>query len=446
MRDRFPCLALAVLLFCPFASAQWFTQASGTTRDLYGVSFSDANLGTVVGDSGTILRTTNGGATWTTESSRTTKPLRGISLTDTYNGTVVGDSGTILRTTDGGANWLPQSSGTTLDCRGVCFTDARNGTVVGGQGSQGIVLRTTNGGATWVKQFETDSAGLNSVSFSDSNSGTAVGGGWYDPVGCWYTILRTTDGGTTWKAQNGPQNDILRSVVFTDSNTGTAVGGVYGSGDIPYTSYVILRTTDGGVAWTTQKKVTRAGGGFNGIFFTDANTGTAVGYPGYCSSWSEVDNILRTTDGGATWVPQSSGTTMPLRGVCFVDANTGTVVGDSGTILHTTNGGVTSAEEELQHQFPQRYLLRQNYPNPFNPSTVIGYTVGGVRSLGSGVSNVRLVVYDLLGREVRVLVNEKKAPGSYEVTFDGANLASGIYIYRMNAGRYVESRKMILMR
>jgi hypothetical protein len=88
---------------------------------------------------------------------------------------------------------------------------------------------------------------------------------------------------------------------------------------------------------------------------------------------------------------------------------------------------------------PARFALEQNYPNPFNPLTVIKYTVGGA-------SDVSLVVYDILGREVAVLVNERKTAGSYMVSFDGAGLASGIYIYRLTAGQNVASRRMLLIK
>ena len=104
--------------------------------------------------------------------------------------------------------------------------------------------------------------------------------------------------------------------------------------------------------------------------------------------------------------------------------------------------GVKTANEEL----PTEFRLEQNYPNPYNPLTIIKYTVGGTRDQGSGVSTTRLAVYDVLGREVAVLVNELKAPGNYEVTFDGSGLASGVYMYRLTAGAYTESRKMVLIR
>jgi aminopeptidase N len=95
---------------------------------------------------------------------------------------------------------------------------------------------------------------------------------------------------------------------------------------------------------------------------------------------------------------------------------------------------------------PTRFGLEQNYPNPFNPTTSIGYSVG-VDSRGSLVTTmVRLAVYDMLGREVAVLVNEKKAPGNYEVRFNASGLASGIYFYRLTADGFIQSRKMQLLK
>jgi hypothetical protein len=88
---------------------------------------------------------------------------------------------------------------------------------------------------------------------------------------------------------------------------------------------------------------------------------------------------------------------------------------------------------------PARFSLGQNYPNPFNPKTVVSSQL-------PVASNVKLVVYDVLGREVAVLVNERRAAGNYRDTFDGSGLASGVYVYRLAAGQYVESRKMVLMK
>ena len=92
------------------------------------------------------------------------------------------------------------------------------------------------------------------------------------------------------------------------------------------------------------------------------------------------------------------------------------------------------------------YALYQNYPNPFNPTTVIEYTVGGVRGQVPGVSVVRLVVYDILGRKVATLVNEKKTAGVYSVRFNATGLASGVYFYLLQAGDFVSSKKLIVLK
>jgi 5'-nucleotidase/UDP-sugar diphosphatase len=109
------------------------------------------------------------------------------------------------------------------------------------------------------------------------------------------------------------------------------------------------------------------------------------------------------------------------------------------------------------NEIASTYELSQNYPNPFNPKTGIRYSVptqsgrdlvstGGRDGQVSGVSNVKITVYDLLGREIAVLVNERKAAGTYEVSFDGGGLASGVYLYRLTAGSFSAVKKMVLLK
>jgi hypothetical protein len=97
----------------------------------------------------------------------------------------------------------------------------------------------------------------------------------------------------------------------------------------------------------------------------------------------------------------------------------------------------TTAVRDFQAEVPCRFELEQNYPNPFNPSTTIKFEL-------PQASNVSLTVFDNLGREVSVLVNERRDAGVHEANFDGSNLASGVYICRMQVGGFLASRKMIL--
>ncbi|MDP2300942.1 MAG: T9SS type A sorting domain-containing protein [Ignavibacteria bacterium] len=98
-----------------------------------------------------------------------------------------------------------------------------------------------------------------------------------------------------------------------------------------------------------------------------------------------------------------------------------------------------SKEIEVDLGMPTEFLLEQNYPNPFNPSTSIKYSVVGSQ-------NVILKVFNVIGKEVAVLVNEKKEPGTYTVDFSAANLASGTYLYRLQAGEFVQTKKMVILK
>ena len=130
--------------------------------------------------------------------------------------------------------------------------------------------------------------------------------------------------------------------------------------------------------------------------------------------------------------------------------NLGTGDGIELVKLNTTVG-VASLSGSLPHEF----LLNQNYPNPFNPSTTISYqlpapsarqTASGLGSEGSAVSAVKLSIYDALGRQVALLVNEEKPAGAHTITWNAQHYPSGIYVYRIVAGDHVDSKKMLLMK
>ena len=110
-------------------------------------------------------------------------------------------------------------------------------------------------------------------------------------------------------------------------------------------------------------------------------------------------------------------------------------------------GDTTTAVNSFE-KVPVNFSLSQNYPNPFNPSTTINYSIPQVIASGAKQSDasVKLIIYDLLGGEVATLVNEKQLPGRYSVTFDAAGLSSGIYFYRLTAGKFLETKKMILLK
>ncbi|HET6463428.1 MAG TPA: YCF48-related protein, partial [Candidatus Krumholzibacteria bacterium] len=212
-------------------------QTSPGSLALNSVFFADADHGWIVGDSGKILHTTNGGANWTT-STPTSASLYGVFASDTQLAWAVG-KGVVLRTTNGGANWT-SASPTPQTLRGVFFLDNLLGYAVG---TNGAVLKSTNGGSTWTTTTETPSD-LYSVFFINGTTGWAVG-----ETG---VILSTNNGGTSWDTQRAG-SVILRSVFFVDAQNGWAVG----------QSGTVVETSDGGVEWDITHPATVS---LNGVF------------------------------------------------------------------------------------------------------------------------------------------------------------------------------------
>jgi hypothetical protein len=162
--------------------------------------------------------------------------------------------------------------------------------------------------------------------------------------------------------------------------------------------------------------------------------------------------IFRSTNNGTSWTQVNTGLTNTWV-LSLAVSGTNLFAGTFGSSVWRRPLSEMTAVEGLPSELPAEFILQQNYPNPFNPSTRIRFSVRGSGFEGDGsglvVQGSRLVtlkVYDVLGHEVATLVNEVLLPGSYEVTFDAAGLASGVYIYRLTAGEFTASRRMMLLR
>ncbi|MBN8572084.1 MAG: T9SS type A sorting domain-containing protein, partial [Ignavibacteria bacterium] len=232
-----------------------------------------------------------------------------------------------------------------------------------------------------------------------------------------YSLFKTTNGGSNWiNIISNLNTDKVYSLNFLNANTGFAV----------IDSLRFLKTTDSGNSWNIVSYLPVH---TDKLFMIDELNGYAI----------DLIDFYRTTDGGITWVLQNLNLNISsgYSKISFINPQLGYVVGRNGLILKTTTGGTVFVNNNSQTV--NDYYLSQNYPNPFNPETKIQFSIPK-----SG--QVKIVVYDLIGREVKELVNEFKQIGSYNISFNGVNLSSGIYFYKLITDDFIETKKMILVK
>jgi photosystem II stability/assembly factor-like uncharacterized protein len=335
----------------------------------------------------------------------------------------------VYKTKDSGLNW--ESYFFNIDILGysfiagdIFFTDQQNGWMGGSYGDSiengAAMLRTTNQGVTWklAYKFKSDDNSwyiINSMNIPGT-SGWAVGE---------QGLLLKYSSFAGWKRVDSGTQLSLKKVFFLNDYYGWIAGGSFDGSQV---NFIQMKTTDGGITWQRKQNLDYI---INDLWFTNTWHGWAVGFD---NKYKGV--ILETRDGGNNWTAVVDNLMGPMKSL-YIRNNLGWASGEYGLLLHTTNTGPVWVEDE--DIIPDTYSLEQNYPNPFNPSTKIKFSM-------PSASDVTLVVYDMLGREISVLINEQKSPGLYEVLFDGTNLSSGIYMYKLKAGDFTSVKKMILLK
>jgi len=281
-------------------------------------------------------------------------------------------------------------------------------------GSHGTIMKTTNKGDNWTILNSTTQTTLDGTWFVNENTGYVGGAN---------IFLKTTDGGQTWVNKVGnfiSPFETAEGVYFSDANTGYYCTNT--------SSARIVKTTDGGDTWSLVHSVE----GYNGAWamsFTSSMTG-------YVSTGA--GKVLKTTNAGLNWNEQLTPLTENLYEIHFPSADTGYIASWSGKILKTTNGGLTFIAK-INNELPEKFVLYQNYPNPFNPSTNISFSIPANLF-------VKVQIFDINGKLVSEPVNENLGPGNYQVTYNANNTSSGIYYYRLSAGDFSETKKMVLLK
>ena len=229
-------------------------------------------------------------------------------------------------------------------------------------------------------------------------------------------MLFSSNGGTTFASMSNPATDDIKDIQFINASIGFACG----------SNSFFMYTSDGGANWTSRS--TGIVVGLNGLHFINQNEGWTVGGAG---------TLYSTTNAGLNWIAITTPTPQDLNSIHSFTGTNGWAVGNLGVII--SNYTPPTNVENENNIAPNSLLLEQNYPNPFNPSTKISFTL-------LAREFVTLKVFNVLGSEVAILVNDNMEAGLHEITFNASGLNSGVYFYAISTKNFTSIRKMILLK
>ena len=435
------------------SGTSWAPVNTGLTN-LYVNAFTVSGTDLFAGTEGNgVYRSTNNGASWSATGVLSTPYVYAFAVSGT-NIFAGADGDGIFRSTNNGTTWTLASTGLTNT---RIFALASSGTNLYAGTFGGGVFRSTNNGTSWTPiSTGLTNTSVNTLFVSDANlfAGTEDG------------LFLSTNSGTSWSSVNtGLTNTYIHALAVSGTNlyAGTEEG--------------VFHSTNNGDSWTAVNQ-----GLTDSVIFALSVYGTNL-FAGSNGSgvWKRpIDNVvpvelvsftanLNGNNVNLNWVTAteinnsgfeierafSSSSTLNWNKVIFVNGNGTTTEAQSYSFMDEklANGKYFyrlkqldfdgsfeySNEVEVIVTVPEKLELSQNYPNPFNPSTNIKYQI-------STSNHVLLIVYDVLGNEVATLVNEVKPAGNYEVKFDARSLSSGTYFYKLQAGSFVETKEMVLMK
>ncbi len=403
------CIAL-LLLLSTFLHAQWqYSKIPNTppVEALVCTKTSSSSMKIFAGTALGIYCTLDTGKTWINSSQGLSTRVRALTVSDSV--LIAGTfSGGFYKSIDEGLQWTACNTVATQNLWISCFTSLGN-TVFAGT-SQGI-FRSTTGGSDWMQM----NTGLTNLTVrSLCLHGTKV------IAGTNAGVFLSADLGAHWiPASSGMSNKSIAALLSTEEF------------DFASTSSGVYRSTDQGDNWnlattgiTNLPVVT-----FASVVGADQTRHL------YAGTFKGV--IFQSTDYGSNWI-QVADLADTLE--AMVSSETFLFAGaQSGTVWRAVASQTSNFIDSQRKIIPEDFQLTQNFPNPFNPSTTISYQL-------SAESRVLIAVYDLLGCEVAVLVSERKPAGRYEVTWDASHFSSGVYFYKLTAGSFVETRRMMLLK
>jgi len=388
-------LIIAILISVN-ANAQWVQVGSGMGTYVFSLAANDSNIFAGL-NSGGVYKSTNNGLNWTQTSLNNQQVYAVVTIgNNIFAGT--GGNGVYL-STNNGTNWTQ----TSLNNKNVYSLKTLGNTIVAGAAYDGVYL-STDYGTTWTQtSYILPYQWVWCVAVDGNNILSGSNG-----------ISLSTNYGTNWT--NLGLNEEVRSIGI---NGNTVFAGV--------TNHALYKSTNYGADWTWIL--------FN-VTASEVHSIATCGDSIFVGL--ESNGVYYSSNNGISWFPRNQGFFINMEIYSLLISKGYIIAGHYGQIYRRSLSEITGIQT-ISTETPSKYSLSQNYPNPFNPTTNIKFNV-------AKLSDIKIVVYDVTGREVQTLVNESLQHGTYETMFDGSMLNSGVYFYKFITNGFTESKKMLLIK
>lgn len=390
------------LLLAANANAQWEKIPNGLSynSEVWSMAVIGNNL--FAGTNYGVYITSNNGTNWT----RTNLTQSGNTLLAEGNNIYAGTKNGVYITSNNGQNW--SKLGTGMGSVWVWSLAKYGDTIFAGSDGGSGIYRSTNNGLNWTQHMS--GKYISSVVIKGN---TIFAGDWQMPV-----VWRSTNNGLIWDATDlgGQYPRVVLSLAVKDSIlfAGTDNDGIFIS-------------RNNGENWEQ----------------TNFDDGSVVSFyvlgdkmfMGLAYSW--YNGVYLSTNNGKDWIHKNQG--MGSNKVWSIIANNQYIFAGADSSAYRRPFTEIISVQNTSTEIPTKYFLSQNYPNPFNPSTVISFQL-------PVAGDVSLKVYDIQGREVQSLINERLNAGTYETTFEAGSLTSGVYLYKIQCGYFSDVKRMVLIK
>jgi photosystem II stability/assembly factor-like uncharacterized protein len=368
----------------------------------------------VAGENGYFGKTTDKGLHWSYINIGTEAELTALNFRKNVGVLIAVDS-TIFVTTNHGEDWR-RIEFPSLDLRSIVFSSDSTAVL---SCSNGRIIKSKDLFRTFSVSATPSSSEIMGIHFADDISGVL-----FDKNGL---LAKTTNGGSNWTAIGWANAGTINDVIIRNQDI------IYAVGDLGKT----VRTSDGGFTW--QDISIQTDSKLSSIFSWEWNELYAGGSKG---------SIFFSSDDGGSWEKQPAQTSLDVIDIGFFDDNCGIAITAGGEVLKTSLGLLESGNQAgdgdnslivSKDEVEDNFSLIGNYPNPFNPKTTITFKI-------PERGFVEIEIYDVLGKEVRHYPKNLFEGGRNSIEFDGSNLATGAYFYKLNFGSFTKLGRMVLVK